>query len=187
MPYRKEKNVQPLRREHILADLMAYAEISTVNNSDYFIGALIDLAVMVFLLCFCLQYVWAWFILVPCAIYLVASLVLSIYRPYKQQNAILKGDFKIRRECLKLITHDEMEQKSTGLLEKTQTVENLMLLHFDSGIWQAPEVCYPWSELYRMSHEGLDHTSVIGNEFYVVIYEGEVCAAYNTKLFTLEE
>lgn len=187
MPYRKERNVQPLGREHILADLMAYAESTTVNNGSEFVSALIELAVIAFCLFFVAEYAWMWFFLVPAVIYFAVSLFLSFYRPYKRQNAILRGNFKIRREMLKFITRDEIEQKATGLFAKPQTVEDRMLLHFDSGIWQAPDVCYPWSELYRMSHEGLDHTSVIGNEFYVVIYEGRVCAAYNTKLFDLQE
>ena len=46
---------------------------------------------------------------------------------------------------------------------------------------------YRWSKYNHMWYEGLNKTSVPGDEFYLVMYKKRILAVYNTKLFELNK
>ncbi len=64
-------------------------------------------------------------------------------------------------------------------------IDDVEFLYFSSRKWRIPYRCYEWSSLYNMSREGISNTSIIGDEFYLVILNNthEICVAYNAKFF----
>ena len=51
-----------------------------------------------------------------------------------------------------------------------------------------PSPNYTWSKTFYMSGQGIENTSLVGDEFYLVILHStqEICAVYNTKFFVYE-
>ncbi len=64
-------------------------------------------------------------------------------------------------------------------------INEVAFLYFSSRKWRIPYRCYEWSSLYNMSRDGISNTSIIGDEFYLVILNDtqEICVAYNAKFF----
>ena len=46
-------------------------------------------------------------------------------------------------------------------------------------------IYYPWSENYKMTLEGLEHSSFFGEEFYILKYRKKIINIYNKKIFEL--
>ncbi len=66
-----------------------------------------------------------------------------------------------------------------------QSFKTVTVFYFSSQSWRVPPYNYQWSDLYHMSGTGLCNTSLIGDEFYLVLLNDthEICCVYNTKLF----
>ena len=78
-----------------------------------------------------------------------------------------------------------------GIRPRTWTPYTDCTLHFSGyGDYEVPEKNYPWSKEYPMTAEGVYHTSMDGDAFYLVLtkpHSGKILLAYPAKYFTLEE
>ena len=45
---------------------------------------------------------------------------------------------------------------------------------------------YPWSQFYRMDNDGIMHSSLSGDKFYLVVKNKKILNVYNQKMFTLD-
>ena len=70
---------------------------------------------------------------------------------------------------------------------KTHYTKAVTVYFFDNAKWRVPETdkLYAWSKEMYISPQGLDNTSLRGDEFYLVtrLGESEVAYAYNRKFF----
>ena len=82
-----------------------------------------------------------------------------------------------------------------GYLRRSRFTKDVTVLYFKGGSWRLYEEnhfpnkkkYYNWSKELSMTTDGLLNTSVMGNEFHVVTFEGEIVYAYNDKFFEYEE
>ena len=76
---------------------------------------------------------------------------------------------------------------STGFALNIVCLVRNVVFYFENGKWRIPETgtLYAWSKEMYISPEGLDNTSVPGNQFYIVRRRGEaeIAYAYNKKFF----
>ncbi len=109
----------------------------------------------------------------------------SVRNKAERKKKIKQGKFHIGREVLTGTIEDN--ELTSGLGHRY--AKHVRKLVFSYGSWTVPTICYEWSKDYRMSATGVLNTSVTGDEFFVVTYEGdgEVVAAYNTKFFDYKE
>ncbi len=130
---------------------------------------------------------------------LAAAAVLFV--PYLKQRKKLKKEvewaegleFEVRKESLISCYTEEVYEPhyhrdyvSLSTHSKYRhNYKRVVFLCFATGKWRVPEDCYAWLKELKMSEAGLESSSVPGDEFFVITIKGggDVCAAYNTKLF----
>jgi hypothetical protein len=180
------KRTQPLGQEHIRADLAEYLGERFDNRLDLYCYAFgTELSAALILWVFINRW-WAWLLPVPFVLCTVFFLVRRIRLLRAQKASVALGDYVIRTSSLLNIGYEIIHEVWMGR-RHVHHAKEVQFYYFTCGKWRTPARCYRWSELYKMSRRGLENTSLLGDEFYVVIYEGEICAAYNTKFFDLEE
>lgn len=91
-------------------------------------------------------------------------------------------------DTAKLVSvHDWLEDAGNiGFNQFARRYEKRLTLYFSSGEWDVPRETYTWSNELHMSMDGINHTSLAGETFYVVRIEktGEIVYAYNQKFFS---
>ena len=105
------------------------------------------------------------------------------------ENTVTCGEYTVIKDKLVNIAHETVVRKRriSPLYPNNNrySVDEVEALYFSSRHWCIPRRCYEWSSLYNMSGDGISNTSVIGDEFYLIILNEtqEICVAYNTKFF----
>ena len=58
-----------------------------------------------------------------------------------------------------------------------------------NGSWELEGSYYTWSKLYRMSDSGICNTSLVGDEFYLVLYNKneKILIGYNSRFFDYQK
>lgn len=132
-------------------------------------------------------------------IVMVIALIRQIRKNGKQRRMIRNGEFRIVEDRLEKSAQDVTCMKpdrggkgtrfngyrrDNGLRDLLVFADygDFFILHYDY---------YKWSKLYSMSPTGVFNTSLVGDSFYLVIYDGdrtnEPVMVYNAKMFDLQE
>ena len=105
-------------------------------------------------------------------------------RALKQKvEAVSACDLVFERK--KLLQVDEEDLRVVKSVSRRRSRAIVHFLYFPGNKWRIPGQCYRWSNTFKMSQKGVENTSLVGDEFYVVYLQGygEIAAAYNTKFF----
>lgn len=183
-----------LIKENIIKDLLRSEKFRrNIREEIHFCyyAPCITIAVFILLL-------WRfWLIALPflvVAAYHVIRLIAELREFRSRKSAIENGDFAIAQDTLSHIANTSVhEPHMRG--GRRRNLKEVADLYFGGGSWRiyantnAPNRNnhYLWSKDFAMTNAGLLNTSVKGNEFYIVIFEGEVVYAYNKKLFEYTE
>ena len=133
---------------------------------------------------------WIGLVASPFAIYHIVKL----FQELRANHALFKEILYAVRHGELVVSTEILEHVSEELFYRQYRHQTVMYtvrhLCFRSGRrWQMPDTRhYEWSMQYCMSSQGLDHTSVSGNEFYIITLQGhyEIAYAYNKSLFALD-
>lgn len=121
-----------------------------------------------------------------------------------QRKMIQNGEFEIVRDTLTVA--GEVARFKGGVHEKRSLLDRIISTNnhrvprrypiwfqFEKyGDYHLPLTkMYKWSERYTTTDEGMQNTSLIGDEFYIVLYRGDEkkkpAMIYNTKFFDYKD
>ena len=102
----------------------------------------------------------------------------------------------MRRKMIEHGGYTVTVEKLCNVLDEEDTERNIRMnrsgtawyLYFPSQKWYIPSRNYLWSKRYHMSCEGVVNTSIVDDEFYVVLFNDtyDVGYAYPAKFFVWE-
>lgn len=172
--FTKEK----ITKDEILFDLLAVEQQLNRRGGEAYLYAIIPCTVLSVLVGILLHNIWLSLVFAAVAILHVGYMI-----PIAVRSRIMRKTLKaaIENEAFTLT-----EERLLSVEEQKE--KNARIFRFESGAnWQIPNLSehYEWSELCRMSSEGLDHTSIVGDEFFTVTLDvlPEIHYLYNKKLF----
>ena len=172
-----------LTKENIVKDVRAY-----VGQNVYFVRS--DFRELtIYATISAIGTIWQriWVLAVPLCMIAVVCILRHIYLwsvERKEYKVMANGEFTVLKEKLSHIGKETIHESGA---RGTATEANF--LYFSCGQWRIMPQNYTWSKTFSMSGRGVDNTSLVGDEFYVVILHStqEICAVYNTKFFIYEE
>ena len=122
--------------------------------------------------------------------------VVMYFKQEKEDVQILEqvthgGEFTVCTDVLSHIGQETVYEPhvhtNIGSSYKTHYTKTVKVYFFHNAKWRVPETdtLYAWSKEMYISPQGLDNTSLRGDEFYLVtrLGEAEVAYAYNKKFF----
>lgn len=178
--FTKEK----LTRQEILSDLLAAEQAFNLRGGEAYLSAIIPCSLLAVVVGIFLQNLWIALVLATVAIFHIVRMLPLAARSRLMRRALKEAidndKFVITTE--RLCSIDEQEERAN---------KTTRIFRFASGMsWQIPSLSqhYAWSEVCNMSSDGLDHTSLVGDEFFVVTLNDlpEISYVYNKKLFEYE-
>ena len=139
-------------------------------------------------------FVVSWLLAVPIALLAIIPIALYIKQNVKDAEITRSvrndGEFSISTDVLSHIAKDEPVYEPHQHIfggSRTHYVKYVTYFYFEHAKWRVPEVekLYAWSRDMYISPQGLENTSLQGDEFYLVTRKGEaeVAYAYNRKFF----
>ncbi len=173
-----------LTKENIQKDVLAYVKRIADAKGSY----LLDIGVYSMILLILLACAGAWQIALPFALVPIISFLRYIpwWRAAREERGeASQGEFTIVREKLSHIAEETIyEPRYLG--RYTRNMHSVRFLYFPCGQWRIQPRNYTWSKTFYMSGQGVENTSLVGDEFYIAIVNStqEICAVYNTKFFT---
>ena len=117
------------------------------------------------------------------AIYPIYKLVIMIVELKKNCDLIKQGKFTVTKDTL---TNISVERVHEVRYSRSRRVTEATFFWFGAAKWRLLLCQYYVDSLtYNISARGMMNTSVIGNEFYIVLLgtNQEIRYAYNTKFF----
>lgn len=117
------------------------------------------------------------------ATYPIIKFILLIIELKKNLALINQGEFTVTKDTLTNIAVERVHEASYSRYRK---VTEATFFWFGSTKWRLLLFkYYPWSKTYNISPRGMMNTSVIDNEFYIVLVgaKQEIRHVYNTKFF----
>lgn len=173
-----------LTKDNIQKDVLAYVKRITGNKDSYYFGGIVLSTALVLLI----ATLDRWKIAFVFAILPVFCLLqyIPIWRASRaERGAASRGDFTVTKANLSHIAEEIIhEPRFAG--KHVHTTRVVRFLYFPCGQWRIQPRNYTWSKDFYMSGQGVENTSLIGDEFYIAISNNtqEICAVYNTKFFT---
>lgn len=124
-----------------------------------------------------------WKLALPCFAVSAGVLIwyiLILKRTPKKTEPVYASYTVIKDKLVNIVEETEQQYSTSGHYYK-----DITYFYFSSQRWRVRSDNYRWSELYYMSKAGLCNTSLIGDEFYLVMLNDthEIACVYNTKLF----
>ena len=185
---------ESLTMENIKKDLRKSLNDRSDYVSEWRLLYIIPLTLISLILAFSPIRSWIWIPFFLWDIYHIVRYVLQLKELSTSKKllraALDRGDFAVSKETLERVGRETVYRPYRAV-NRTRTTSEVPYLYFQSGIqWEIPKVThYEWSKEYHMSSSGLDHTSVKGDEFYLISLQAdhEIAYAYNTKFFELAE
>lgn len=190
---------ETLTLSHVKADFQMLAKKQFLNMSSWRGIFIVLLFLISALLGFSLQNLWiSLAVLTVCVYHLVRFLI--AYRKYRRNKAWIsqldgREDVCISIEKFSHIAYETIYEPRMTVarpsLWRSKTTKEVPFCYFLSGIrWRIPDVDrhYAWSKDYYVSTAGLNHISLVGDEFiYVTLKEdADVSYAYPCKSFLLD-
>ena len=176
--FTKEK----ITKDEILFDLLAVEQKLNRRGGEAYLYAIIPCTVLSVLVGALLHNIWLSLVFAALAIlhivYMIPIAVRSHIMRKTLKEAIENETFSVTDE--RLLSIEEDKEKKTRIFR------------FESGAsWQMPKLSehYGWSEVCQMSSDGLDHTSLVGDEFFLVTPNDlpQITYIYHKKLFQYEK
>lgn len=136
-----------------------------------------------------------WMLPLPVVIYHAVLLYLWMKQHRPIERALRQAEgmdaFSVSLEKLTRIVDETVYEPHLGT-RRFHSHSIVREMYFYSGAsWRIPPVKkhYRWSDACCMSSQGLENTSVSGDEFYLISlkHESSVAYIYNTKFFRLRE
>ncbi|MBQ9736692.1 MAG: hypothetical protein IJV96_07915 [Clostridia bacterium] len=177
---------------HVLAE-------QTENRAEARLTVIIPIAALAAVVGFLLDSVW-----IGVAIFALSFVEIYRYAVEKKEQrgkkkaleaALEKGDLSIAVKTLSHVAKETVYEpythtRTTGT--HAHATKTITVFHFEGGgAWRVPkfDVHYPWSAAFYLSAEGLENTSVGGNEFFYISLQGhyEISYVYPCKFFELDE
>ncbi len=180
-----------LTDEVILQDILKHEVKKAKNNDNKTLVWVMPIAAVAFLAGYTVSWVLA------ALIGLVAIVPIVLYFKQNKKDREIVESVEYDSEfviCTDKLSHIDKEQVyephshySPGRRSRTHYTKYVTVFYFDHAKWRVPETekFYAWSKEMYISPEGLDNTSLRGDEFYLVSRKGEVevAYAYNRKFF----
>lgn len=175
---------ETMTKQEILADLLTAEQALNRHGGEAYLYAIIPCTLLAVLVGILLHNLWLTLALAAVAIFHIIRMIPLAARSRMMRRALKEAidndKFVITTE--RLCSIDEQEERAN---------KTTRIFRFGSGMsWQIPSLSqhYAWSEVCNMSSDGLDHTSLVGDEFFVVTLNDlpEISYVYNKKLFEYE-
>ena len=114
-------------------------------------------------------------------------LIIPVLRHSREDKRKIDNlDFIIVRDKLSHISKETVYEHSR-YGDSDRDLKEVTVFNFESRSWRVvpTKTHYDWSKTYYMSTTGLCNTSLMGDEFYIVINKTshKIAYVYNTKLF----
>lgn len=108
----------------------------------------------------------------------------NVFKKSTERN-IKNGNFTVITD--KLVDEKQNEPRTEMTFHKGRYVSYLEFGCNDR--WELEGSYYTWSKLYRMSDSGICNTSLVGDEFYLVLYNknNKILMAYNSRFFDYQK
>ncbi|MBQ2806906.1 MAG: hypothetical protein IJF08_07640 [Clostridia bacterium] len=180
-----------LTDEVILQDILKNEEKKAQNNDNKTLIWVMPIAALAILA----GYAVSWVLAIPIGLLAIVPIVLYFKQNKKDREIVesveYDGEFVISTDKLSHIDKEQVYEPHThyrpGMSTHTHYTKCITVFYFDNAKWRVPETekLYAWSKEMYISPEGLDNTSLRGDEFYLVSRKGEaeVAYAYNRKFF----
>lgn len=186
---------EELRLANVKLDLLKVLSKRESNLSDWRFTYIVPATVLAFGLGFLFRSVWIGLIIFSLAAYHVVRYVIEAHENWaanKQlKKAVDRGDFSVSIETLDHISDETIYEPHITRHGRINIREAKFFYFVGGSSWRVPDIYrhYEWSMNYSMSTNGLDSTSVIGNEFHFITLKGDqdIGYIYNTKMFELKE
>ena len=182
--------------DNIKHDLLLSIRSNYVNKSEWRISVAISITLLAIITGFLLKNIWIGLVIFIPALYQIIRYIIA-EKKFKRkvrvaEDAVNRGEFIISLETLDKVREETIYEPHSGYRGRTNLTKDVCFFYFASGIkWRMPRVAkhYEWSKEYYISSEGLNNTSVSGNEFYFVKLESDpkISYIYNSKFFELED
>lgn len=183
-----------LTTDNIKHDLLISIRSNYVNKSEWRLTSSFAITLFAITTGIFLKNIWIGLAIFAPAVYLAVRYIIA-EKKFKSkvraaEDAVDREEFIISLETLEKVREETIYEPHT-YGGKHRSTKDFYFFYFTSGIkWRMPRIAkhYEWSKEYYISSEGLNNTSVSGNEFYFVKLESEpkVSYVYNTKFFELE-
>lgn len=166
----------------IKKDLIAY-EKSMFWTKAGWLGLVLELGFLAILFGILSHRFWVGLIVFLFAIYPIIKSFLLFMEMKKNIELINKGSFTVTKDALTNISIERVHEVSYS---RNRRVPEATFFWFGSAKWRLLlRKYYVWSKTYNISARGMMNTSVIDNEFYIVLVgaKQEIRHVYNTKFF----
>lgn len=172
-----------LTKENIQKDVLAYVKRRPSPIYTYFLDILLTSIILVIIFAVFVSWKHALvFLILP--IFALLGFAPRMREEARERKAALQGEYTVIKDKLSHVDEETIhEPRSAG--GHRQTIQSARFLYFPSGQWRITSPNYTWSKTFYMSGQGIENTSLVGDEFYLVILHStqEICAVYNTKFF----
>ena len=191
-----------LTKENIKHDLLISIKANYSNKADWRFSISLPLAILAILSGILLKNIWIGLLIFSFAAYQMVRYIIAEKKFNAQikaaKDAVMREDFIVSIETLDKVREETIYEPhvhgygSHVHTRHAHTTNDVYFFYFRSEIkWRMPEIRrhYAWSKDYYISSEGLNNTSVSGNEFYFIRLESDpkIAYIYNTKFFEFDE
>lgn len=179
----------------IRQDLMRVADLTRNNNADWhasIIGIIVAIAIIVGVLT---RNLYIGLVVALPAVYQYVRCIADEKR-YKSEKRALKkliesGEVSVSRETLSHISTETIYEPYAGRRNVHLTKKATFYYFRGGSSWRVPKFGkhYPWSADRYISTQGLENTSIPGEDFYFVTLQGhgEISYIYPCDMFELDE
>ncbi len=169
-----------LTKENLVADLLKAEKVRAFSKTSSSFAYLILIPLLSITVGIVIN-IYVGIIISLFAVFFLILLIRQIRISKIRQQAIKNGEYTITTEKLVNIC----EETALQLHRRYYAAKVSNYMYFSNQKWKIPSNNYTWSELYKLSEAGIINTSLIGDEFYIVLVNDnhEISCVYNTKFF----
>ena len=176
-----------LTKENIERDVVAYVNYKNSLITDSFMSFFIPITFLAILGAVAFGMLSlplaAVAVFIP-SVCLLLWYILVLRRGFIVKEAVLADGYAVTKEPLISIVEETYVEPHVKH-GRGRVLRDAKVMYFGVGSWRIPSRVYEWSDTFSMSAQGVENTSVAGNEFYVVTLKstGDIVCVYNTKFF----
>ncbi len=179
-----------LTKDNIRKDLKLVANEVSEIKSETRLTYIVPSVLMAAILGFTLKSILLPIPFLAFAVYHVAIMGREAHEANLRRRTILLGELSLSVEELSHFSEEIIYEPHTHR-RSAHYHKTVKFIHFTHTAWRIPRVRYhyAWSNLYYMSTQGLENTSLVGEKFYIVSLstDSKIQYIYNTNLFELKK
>lgn len=168
------------KKEILTDDLIKQDILNLTKNNDHVpIDIILTVISVMMILPLGLFSLYAWFaFLIPVFLFGLSHIVRR-----RKREAMKKTEFFVTADKLLCVKTDEFRTEPS--LSVYKPMWNAYLQFENHGRWEPDGIYYTWSNLYKMSDDGIFYRSLVGDTFYLAIDKknGKILVGYSTKFF----